>query len=54
MRQEDKTGSIEVGKLADVIVLDQNIFDVPVTSVSKTKVLLTVLGGKTVYRSAAF
>lgn len=54
MRQEDTTGSIEVGKFGDVIVLDQNIFDVPVTNISKTKVLLTVLGGKTVYRATGF
>jgi predicted amidohydrolase YtcJ len=53
MRQEQKTGSIEVGKYGDLIVLDQNMFNVPVNNIGKTKVLLTLLGGKTVYRSAA-
>jgi len=54
MRQEQQTGSIEVGKYGDLIVLDQNVFNVPVSNISKTKVLLTLLGGKTVYRSANF
>ena len=45
MRQEEKTGSIEVGKVADLIVLDQNIFDVGTDKISKTKVLMTFLAG---------
>jgi predicted amidohydrolase YtcJ len=53
MRQDTRTGSLEVGKLGDVIVLDQNIFNVPVANIGKTKVLLTLLGGKSVYRSVS-
>lgn len=45
MRQEQETGSLEVGKQADLIVLDQNIFDVPTDKISKTKVLMTFLAG---------
>ena len=45
----DKLGSIEVGKLADFIVIDQNIFEVPIESVKDTKVDLTVVGGKVVF-----
>ena len=47
---EDKVGSLESGKLADVIVLSQDLFQVPPNSVGKTKVVLTVVGGKVVWR----
>ena len=45
----DKLGSIELGKLADVIVIDRNIFAVPITTVHDTKVLVTIINGKIVY-----
>ncbi len=48
-KQEDETGSIEVGKLADLIVLDQNLFDIEPSEISETRVLLTLFGGKPVY-----
>ncbi len=48
-KQAHRTGSIEVGKSADFIVLDRNIFRVPVEDISETKVLLTVVSGKEVY-----
>ena len=43
------TGSIAVGKSADLVVLDRNIFEVPVTDIAKTKVLLTMFEGKPVF-----
>jgi hypothetical protein len=46
---EDVTGSIEAGKSADFIVINQNILEIPVENIHKTKVLKTVLQGKTVY-----
>ena len=46
---EDSTGSIEVGKLADLIVLDRNLFAIPAKQISETKVLLTLLGGQPVH-----
>lgn len=49
MRQEDKVGSIEVGKEADLIVLDRNIFSLSANQISKTKVIKTYLKGKQVY-----
>ena len=49
--QEDLTGSIEEGKFADLVVVDQNLFEVEPTAISDTKVLLTLFGGKPVYGS---
>jgi predicted amidohydrolase YtcJ len=47
--QDDKTGSIEAGKLADLIVLDHNLFTIKPEAISETKVLLTLLGGQPVH-----
>jgi predicted amidohydrolase YtcJ len=44
-RSADRSGSLEVGKEADFIVLDRNIFEVPITDVSETRVLMSVVGG---------
>ena len=49
MRLEEKTGSIEVGKRADLIVLDRNLFDIPSTEINDAQVLLTLVDGRTVY-----
>jgi predicted amidohydrolase YtcJ len=49
-RLEDKIGSIEAGKLADLIVLERNLFDIPPHEIHRTKVLLTMLGGKVVHQ----
>ena len=49
LHQDDITGSLEEGKLADLIVTDQNIFKTDITKVADTKVLLTMLKGTTVY-----
>jgi predicted amidohydrolase YtcJ len=46
---EDEIGSIEVGKLADLIVLDQNLFDIDVSKIHDTQVLLTMVDGKVVH-----
>ncbi len=51
--QDDTTGSIETGKLADLIVLDRNLFSVPPGQISETKVLLTLLGGRVVHGDPA-
>jgi len=46
---DDVSGSIEAGKLADLVVLDRNLFDIPKTEISETKVVLTLFGGKAVH-----
>jgi predicted amidohydrolase YtcJ len=51
---EDKRGSIEVGKLADFAILDQDYFSVPVERIGRTVSLLTAVGGKVVYAAAPF
>ncbi|SVB42212.1 uncharacterized protein METZ01_LOCUS195066, partial [marine metagenome] len=46
----EQTGTIEVGKQADFIVLDQNLFDIPVERISDVKVLKTLVDGLVVYQ----
>ena len=48
--EEKLKGSIEVGKLADFIVIDRDIMTCPATEIKDIQVLETVLGGETVYR----
>ncbi len=48
-RDEKNTGSLEVGKLANLAVLDRNLFEIPATEISETKVLLTLFEGKPVH-----
>lgn len=50
MGLEEVTGAIEVNKDADMIVLDQNLFAIPVERIRDTRVLRTVLKGRTVYQ----
>jgi predicted amidohydrolase YtcJ len=47
--EEDVKGSIEPGKLADLIVIDRNVLTCPEDDIKDTKVLKTILGGKIVY-----
>jgi hypothetical protein len=49
MHREKDEGSIEAGKLADLILVSQNIFDVDPHRIAGTKVLLTMVGGKIVF-----
>ncbi|MCF6213730.1 MAG: amidohydrolase [Flavobacteriaceae bacterium] len=50
MRQEDKVGTLEVGKEADFIVINQNIFDISKSKISQTQVLRTYLQGRLIYK----
>jgi predicted amidohydrolase YtcJ len=50
--RERTEGSLEPGKMADMILLSQDLFHVEPTEIRKTEVLLTMVGGKVVYESA--
>ncbi len=51
---ENETGSIETGKKADIVVLDQNLFEISPTQIAQTKILLTLVDGKEVFRDSEF
>jgi len=51
--EDGKKGSIEVGKLADLTVISGDIMKMPLADIPKVKVLMTIVGGKVVYRSSA-
>jgi len=48
--EENKKGSIEIGKWADFTVLSKDIFNITPYEILKTKVLMTIVGGKIVYK----
>lgn len=47
--QDQVSGSLQVGKSADLVVLDKNLFEIPVTQIGRTKVLTTVIAGEVVH-----
>jgi len=53
LHQDDAAGSLEVGKFADLIVLDRNPLKVPAEEIAEIQVLETVVGGNVVYESSA-
>ena len=52
-RREKTEGSIESGKLADLIIVSQNIFEIDPHTIAQTKVEKTIVGGKVVYQADA-
>ncbi len=53
IREENQLGSIEVGKLADLVVLNQDYFTVPDDALKKTSSVMSVVGGKIVHDTGA-
>jgi hypothetical protein len=49
MMHEDKVGTIEVGKFADMVILDRNLFEIPATEISEVKALTTIMNGDAVF-----
>jgi predicted amidohydrolase YtcJ len=47
---EHLKGSVEPGKLADFVVLSEDIFDIDPAEIAKTKVLMTIFDGRVVYQ----
>ncbi len=51
--EEDLKGSLEPGKLADIVVLSKDIMTIPAEEILTTDVLMTFLGGKLVYENTS-
>jgi predicted amidohydrolase YtcJ len=52
-RREETEGSIEPGKLADLIIVSQNIFEIDPHAIAQTKAIETIVGGRVVYQAEA-
>ena len=50
MNLDTKQGSIEVGKRADFVGLDRNLFEIPASEISDTKVTMTIFDGQIIYQ----
>ncbi len=50
-RREKTEGSLEPGKVADFIILSQNLFEIDAHKIAETKVLLTIVGGRLAYQA---
>jgi len=49
---EDRIGTLEVGKLADVAAWDRDLYAAPPESLAEARVILTIMNGRVVYRAA--
>lgn len=47
---EDLKGTVSQGKLADLVILSQNIFRIPPEKIIETRVTMTILGGKVIFQ----
>ena len=47
--EEKEKGTIAPGKLADMVVLAQDLFSIPPEKIKEARVALTIVGGKVVY-----
>ncbi len=47
--EEEIKGSLELGKVADLIIIDRDLMAIPAEQIREAKVILRVVGGKVVY-----
>jgi predicted amidohydrolase YtcJ len=53
LHEDASIGSIEPGKLADLVILDRNVMQIPAEDIAHVHVLTTIVGGERVYRAAS-
>jgi hypothetical protein len=53
-KREKMEGSIEKGKMADIIIVDQDLFQIDPHKIDQTKLMMTMVGGRVVYESEAW
>jgi len=53
MKLDDVQGSIEVGKRADLVILDRNLFEISTSEISDAQVVMTIFDGRIVYEQRA-
>jgi len=49
MHQEGRVGSIEIGKQADIVILDRNLFEIPASEINEVQVVMTLIDGEIVF-----
>jgi predicted amidohydrolase YtcJ len=54
MFQEKDKGSIEAGKLADMVIMSEDLLNCPEDRIRSARVNMTILGGTVAYRAAGF
>jgi predicted amidohydrolase YtcJ len=54
VRDDDQRGSLEVGKLADLAVLDHALMDVPVERIGQIRSMLTLMDGRVIHATGPF
>ncbi len=54
VRKQDRLGTLEVGKFADILVLDRDLLTIPVADITKVRPQMTLLDGQVKYLSSEF
>jgi predicted amidohydrolase YtcJ len=47
--EESQKGTLEPGKLADIVLLDRDVFAIPPEEIRKARVMMTIAGGRIVF-----
>lgn len=52
--EEANKGSLAAGKLADLVIIDHDLFAIPANQIKDAKVLLTMVGGRVTFAASPF